>query len=114
MSPLTLQKNYMPKKKNTTRPPQAHQPTTAAAATAQTQPPNTNQKLKSKTKKPTTTNKNIKITLTKFKNGFKKNTKNKITQTFNRPPKLFKKNTPFYPWLPKLTPLINFHLNFKG
>jgi len=40
-------------------------------------------------------------------------TEKELAQAFKRPPRMFKEDTPFYPWLPKPMPLVNFHLNFK-
>jgi len=51
--------------------------------------------------------------MTPFKKGFEMDTEKELAQAFKRPPRLFKEDTPFYPWLPRPTPLVNFHLNFK-
>ncbi len=40
-------------------------------------------------------------------------TEKELAQAFNRPPRMFKEDPPFYPWLPRLVPRVNFHLNFK-
>ncbi len=42
----------------------------------------------------------------------KEKLENQLAQAFSRPPRLFKEDTPFYPWLPP-TPRVNFALNFK-
>ncbi len=54
------------------------------------------------------------MTLTRFKPGFERDTEDQLAQAFKRPSRLFKEDTPFYPWLPQPVPLVNFHLKFKG
>ena len=51
--------------------------------------------------------------MTPFKKGFEMDTEKQLAQAFSRPPRMFKEDPPFYPWLPRLTPLVNFHLNYK-
>lgn len=51
--------------------------------------------------------------MTPFKKGFEIETEHQIAHAFSRPPRMFKEDPPFYPWLPKYTPLVNFHLNYK-
>lgn len=51
--------------------------------------------------------------MTPFKKGFEIETEKELAQAFSRPPRMFKEDTPFYPWLPRPVPLVNFHLNFK-
>lgn len=50
--------------------------------------------------------------MTPFKAGFEIETEHQLAYAFSRPPRMFKEDTPFYPWLPKYTPLVNFHLNY--
>ena len=114
MSPLTLRRKYLPRRGDGTEPRQAHPAAAKAAAAAQAQPPNLNQGYKSKTEVTTTSNGSTRITLTRFKPGFEQDTEREIAHAFKRPPRLFKEDKPFYPWLPRFTPLVNFHLNFKG
>ncbi len=92
------------------RPPAAHQLPAAAAAQAQGQPPQTPNGPKTPTKNSSTPHRNR---LTRFKPGFEWDTEQELAQAFRRPPRLFKEDTPFYPWLPRPEPLVNFHLNFK-
>jgi len=51
--------------------------------------------------------------MTPFKKGFEMETEQQVAHAFSRPPRMFKEDPPFYPWLPKFTPLVNFHLNYK-
>ena len=114
MSPLALRRKYLPRRGEGTRPPQAHPAAATATAPPQAAAPNLNQRPKSETEITTTSNGCTRITLTRFKPGFERDTENEIAHAFKRPPRMFKEDPPFYPWLPKLTPLVNFHLNFKG
>ncbi len=66
-----------------------------------------------KTKTETNSNAN-RIKLTLFKPGFELETETELAKAFKRPIRKFKEDTPFYPWLPSITPLVNFHLNYKG
>nr|UHS18329.1 MAG: hypothetical protein [Gammatorquevirus sp.] len=112
MSPLALRKKYLPRRRPDNH-PAAHQAAAATAAGAQTKHPHSPNGLERKTENATTTNRNVRITLTRFKEGFERETENQLAQAFKRPPRLFKEDTPFYPWLPQPTPLVNFHLNYK-
>ena len=109
VSPGTVRKKYLPR---ITRPPAAHQPAAAAPGAAQAQHLQAPNQLKNETKPSTTTHRHPR--LTPFKQGFEWETEQQLSQAFRRPPRLFKEDKPFYPWLPKYTPLVNFHLNFKG
>jgi len=51
--------------------------------------------------------------MTRFKPGFEEETERECAAAFKRPPRTFKEDTPFYPWLPPM-PKIQFKLNFKG
>jgi len=51
--------------------------------------------------------------MTEFKPGFERDTEEEIARAFRRPPRKFKEDPPFYPWLP-LTPKVCFNLNFKS
>nr|UHS18235.1 MAG: hypothetical protein [Gammatorquevirus sp.] len=108
MSPLTLRRKYLPRNPaNNTR---AH-PAAAAAAATQTQHPQAPHRFETTTKTSTTSNRPT--ILTRFKEGFERETENELANAFSRPPRLFKEDTPFYPWLPQIVPRVNFHLNFK-
>ncbi len=50
--------------------------------------------------------------MTPFKEGFEKETELQLAIAFKRPPRYFKEDTPFYPWLPP-EPRVNFNLNYK-
>ena len=114
MSPLTLRRKSLPRRGDGAKPPQAHPTAATAAAAPQAQPLNFDQRHQSKTEITTTPNGSTRITLTRFKPGFETETEKELAQAFKRPPRLFKEDKPFYPWLPRFTPLVNFHLNFKG
>lgn len=51
--------------------------------------------------------------MTPFKPGFERDTENELAHAFKRPPRYFKEDAPFYPWLP-CVPKVQFKLNFKG
>nr|UHS18282.1 MAG: hypothetical protein [Gammatorquevirus sp.] len=108
MSPGALRRKYLPR---ITRPQTAHPTTAAATAAAQVKHPGAPQRLKTETKisEPT----NWKPKLTRFNPGHEWETEKQVAQAFNRPPRLFKEDPPFYPWLPRPEPRVNFHLNFK-
>ncbi len=93
------------------RPPAAHQPAATATARHQAQHLQTPPRSQTATEPTTTSHRTPK--LTRFKKGFEWDTEIQLAQAFNRPPRLFKEDTPFYPWLPRPEPLVNFHLNFK-
>nr|UHS18359.1 MAG: hypothetical protein [Gammatorquevirus sp.] len=111
MSPLTLRRAYMPRRNG--GPTQAHPAAAAAAVQAQKKPPQAPHTPEKNTESITTSNRPFGIKLTRFKPGFEWDTECELAQAFRRPPRLFKEDTPFYPWLPKPEPLVNFHLNFK-
>lgn len=111
MSPLTLRRAYMPRPKRRESPP-PHPAAARAAAANQVQPLAPHLRPEIQTKNTATQHRATK--LTRFKQGFEWETELQLSRAFQRPPRLFKEDTPFYPWLPKFTPLVNFHLNFKG
>nr|UYL88389.1 ORF3 [Torque teno midi virus] len=108
MSPGTLRRKYLPR---ITRPPAPHPTTAPATAAAQVKHPGAPQRPQTAAEIPKSANR--KPTLTRFKPGFEWETEKQVAQAFNRPPRLFKEDKPFYPWLPKPEPIVNFHLNFK-
>ncbi len=110
MSPLTLRRRFMPRAN--IRHPAAHPAAAPAPAKAQKKPHPAPLESKEKTETPATSNRNG-IKLTPFKKGFEMDTEKELAQAFNRPPRLFKEDNPFYPWLPRPTPIVNFHLNYK-
>ena len=114
MSPLTLRKRYLPRRRDGPEPHPAHPAAKAAAAAAQAQPPDFNKRHQSKTETFTTSNRCTRITLTRFKPGFEQDTEKEMATIFKRPIRTYKEDPPFYPWLPSPVPLVNFHLNFKG
>ncbi|BAF49428.1 hypothetical protein TTmidiV2_gp1 [Torque teno midi virus 2] len=111
MSPNTLRRKYLPRNATGRKPTAAHPPATAAPAGHQVQHPKINITNERTTKHVETTHRTIK--LTRFKDGFERETENQLANAFSRPPRMFKEDPPFYPWLPKPEPLVNFHLNFK-
>ncbi len=111
LSPLALRRAYLPR--NPTNTSAAHRAAAAAAAQAQKKPPVPPNKFKEEPKTYGTTDRHSRVTLTRFKPGFEWETECELAQAFRRPPRLFKEDTPFYPWLPRPEPLVNFHLNFK-
>ncbi len=111
LSPLALRRRYLPRNTRNNKPLPAHQQTATAAAATQVQPPEINIRYQRQTTYATTTNRNV--TLTRFKPGFEEETEKELAIAFRRPPRTYKEDTPFYPWLPSPTPLVNFHLNYK-
>ncbi len=104
MSPSTLRKFFIRKRGGNIRHQAAHQVPKAQAETAQAQPPQANKKYKGDTESTATSNRHDLIKLTKFKKGFEEDTERELAQAFNRPPRTYKEDTPFYPWtsyLPK-------------
>ncbi len=108
MSPLTLQRTYLPRRSTNNKP--AHPAAAASAAAHQRAAPQTNFKLKEKTRNYTTTNRTVR--LTRFKPGFEEETERELSRIFRRPPRTYKEDLPFYPWLPP-EPRVNFNLNFN-
>ncbi len=86
------------------------QPAAAAAAAAQAQPPNTDQRPEKKTETFTTANRCDGMNT--FKPGFEQETEWELSLAFKRPPRKFKHDPPFYPWLPP-EPRVNFQLNYQ-
>lgn len=113
LSPLSLRKKYLPRRSDGTKPPAAHQPAARAAVGAQEKHPHAPNGPETKTENATTTNRDVRIKLTRFKEGFERDTENQLAAAFKRPPRLFKEDSCFYPWLPTPVPKVNFHLNFK-
>ncbi|BAF76078.1 hypothetical protein [Torque teno midi virus 6] len=111
MSPLTLRRKYMARATTRLQHPPAPTAAAPAAAVHQAEPPNINCRPESKTEKSSAPNRVPR--LTRFKPGFERETENELAQAFKRPPRMFKEDAAFYPWLPRFTPLVNFHLNFK-
>ncbi len=66
--------------------------------------------LKEKQNSTTTTNRHVSI---KFNPGHEWETEVQVAAAFHRPPRTYKTDPPFYPWLPP-EPYVNFHLNYKG
>ena len=110
MSPLTLRRAYMPRP-NGGKPTPPHPTAAQATAANQAQPPPPHLRPKSQTENHTTQHRLTK--LTRFNPGHDWETEVQVAAAFKRPPRLFKEDKPFYPWLPKLEPLVNFHLNYK-
>ncbi len=106
LSPLALRRRYLPRNG---RPPAAHPPPAAAAAETQAQPPQTLNGHKTPTKNTSTPHRNR---LTRFKPGFEEQTEKELAIIFHRPPRTYKEDLPFYPWLPPC-PLVQFNLNYK-
>nr|UHS18398.1 MAG: hypothetical protein [Gammatorquevirus sp.] len=111
MSPLTLRRQYLPRTERRPKPLPAHQKPALPAAAAQAQLTNLDLRFKSKTKEFTSS---IRLSsLTRFQPGFEADTERELAIAFHRPPRTYKEDTPFYPWLPP-APKICFQLNFKG
>ncbi len=51
--------------------------------------------------------------MTEFKPGFERDTEEELARAFRRPPRKFKEDSPFYPWLPPAPIHVNFNLNYK-
>ncbi len=111
LSPNALRRKYLPRNPTRRKPPAPHTAAAAAAAGAQVQPPETYIRNETTTKHAETTHRHVK--LTRFQPGHEWETECQVAQAFKRPPRLFKEDKPFYPWLPRPEPLVNFHLNFK-
>ncbi len=105
LSPLTLRRRYLPRPPNDRRPPAAHQSTQRAAAQPQVQHPQTPLRPERQTENATATNWTVK--LTRFKPGFEQQTEMELARAFHRPPRTYKEDPPFYPWLPP-EPYVNF------
>ncbi|AXQ65651.1 MAG: hypothetical protein [Anelloviridae sp.] len=82
MSPLTLRKRYLPRRRDGPQPHPAHPAAKAAAAAPQAQPPNTDKRHKNTTETFTTSNRCTTITLTRFKPGFEQETEREIATIF--------------------------------
>ncbi len=109
LSPGALQRKYLGRSARRSRPHQAHPAAKTAPAASQVQPPQTNIRIKRSTSYVKTTDR---ITLTPFKPGFEQQTELELSQAFKRPPRKYKEDPPFYPWLP-ITPIVQFNLNYK-
>ncbi len=101
----------MPRIGGRDRPPQAHPAAAAQAAKNQAAAPQIDNRPKIKTESSPTTNRGTRMT--PFKPGFERETEDQLADAFKRPPRYFKEDTPFYPWLP-CVPKVQFKLNFKG
>ncbi len=112
LSPLALRRAYLPRSGGR-KPQAAHHPAKAAAAAAQEKHPQNHHRAKEKAENATTTNRDVRITLTRFKPGFEQQTEYELACAFNRPMRTYKEDKPYYPWLP-IEPKVNFHLNFTG
>ena len=108
MSPLSLRRAYLPR--NPGKPPAAHPATAAAAAPAQEKHLQAPQAPKTWTATSTTANRSFRVE--PFKPGFEWETECECAKAFCRPPRYYKNDPPFYPWLPP-TPKVIFNLNFK-
>ncbi len=108
---MSLRRRYLPRRGNE-KPPAAHQAAAGAAKQAQIQHPQAPHRVKMQTENATTPNRHPRMT--PFKTGFEMDTEKELAQAFCRPPRMFKEDTPFYPWLPKLVPRVNFHLNLNS
>ncbi len=112
MSPLTLRKQYLPRNaRRDTKPPPAHPQAAAEAARPQAKPPENSTRDETEAERIAASNWNIRMR--RFKKGFEWDTELELSKAFCRPPRHFKDDTPFYPWLPTPTPRVNFHLNYK-
>ena len=109
MSPLTLRRTYMPRIRPNNTP--AHPAAERAAAATQVLNPQAPLRPKRQTENATTANRTPRMT--PFKPGFEMQTEHELANAFKRPPRMFKEDTPFYPWLPRPVPIVNFHLNYK-
>nr|UHS18250.1 MAG: hypothetical protein [Gammatorquevirus sp.] len=108
MSPLTLRRAFLPR--NTRNTPAVHPPAAKAAARAQAQHPPAPNSPKEGPNLYGTPNRPFRVE--PFKPGFEWETECECAKAFCRPPRHYKNDPPFYPWLP-LTPLVNFNLNYK-
>ncbi len=112
MSPLTLRKFFLRKRGGEKNLPPPHPAAAAAAKAAQATAPHTHQGPERKTECFATSNRSNLVVLTRFKKGFEEDTEKEVAAAFHRPPRTYKEDTPFYPWLPP-APKVNFKLNFK-
>ncbi len=108
MSPLTLRKRFLPRRER--RPQSPHLQAVPQAAAAQAKPLQAPHKAEEKPNTPTNANR---YALRRFAPGHEWETEVQVAKAFNRPPRHFKDDPPFYPWLPRPTPIVNFHLNYK-
>ncbi len=111
MSPGALRRKYLPRNPRDGR-TQAHPAAAAAAAQPQKKHPHAPNGTKRQTENATTTNRSPRMT--RFKPGFEQETEEELARAFSRFPRTFKEDTPFYPWLPHPTPIVNFHLNLSS
>ncbi len=99
----------MPRTTRNTGPQTPHQAAAAAARSAQVQHPQAPLRAEGKTDSTTTTNRHVSI---RFNPGHDWETEVQVAAAFHRPPRTYKTDPPFYPWLPP-EPYVNFHLNYK-
>ena len=109
MSPLTLRRAYLPR--NPGKPTAAHPQPAAAAAKAQAQHPQAPHTPENTATLFGPTDRPFRVET--FKPGFELETEKELAAIFRRPPRTYKNDPPFYPWLP-VTPKVVFQLNFKG
>ena len=108
MPPIALPRRNT---RNTREPTAAHPATAAAAAPPQKKPPATPHSPKATAKIFESSNRSFR--LTRFQPGFEAETEAELSRIFQRPPRTYKEDLPFYPWLP-LTPKVNFTLIYNG
>ena len=108
MSPLTLRRTYLPRREP--RPPPAHPPAAAAAAQAQAKHPHTPHTPEDQPTLFEPTNRSF--TVKPFRPGHELETEKQVAKAFCRPPRTYRNDPPFYPWLPP-APKVIFNLNFK-
>ncbi len=100
----------MPRITNT-KPPAPHPAAAAVPAANQKQPLQAPHRPEEQTENASTTNRSPRMT--PFKKGFEMDTEKELAHAFNRPPRMFKEDSPFYPWLPRMTPIVNFQLKLQ-
>ncbi len=113
MSPLTLRKFFLRKRGGNIKHPAAHPAAAQAPKAAQAPAPNTDSRYKGQTESTSTSHRSNLVKLTKFKKGFEETTEAELAAAFHRPPRTYKEDTPFYPWLP-ICPKVCFKLNYKS
>nr|BAF76126.1 hypothetical protein [Torque teno midi virus] len=109
LPPLAMPRQHITRR-NTDRPPAAHPPAESQAAAAQAQHPDATNRIEKEARLFETTNRQFRVE--PFKDGFEKETERELAIIFHRPPRYYKNDPPFYPWLPP-TPLVNFNLNYN-
>nr|UHS18325.1 MAG: hypothetical protein [Gammatorquevirus sp.] len=110
MSPTALRRKYLPRNPDRRGHTPPHPAAAPAAAANQERHPQAHHEHKTQTKPLESSHRNDNL---RFKPGFEQETEEQLARIFKRPVRTFKHDTPFYPWLPP-SPIVNFHLNFKG